>query len=92
MAAIETDAREPAVRLDALLVPHPQARRLADGLFVSEMLTATAMGPGLEAETSRARWCWRLFVPLIISSGGNSGSAGRLADHPGAGGRRARHP
>jgi magnesium transporter len=41
-------------------------------LFVGEMLTATAMG-AFEAEISRAI-ILALFVPLIISSGGNSGS------------------
>jgi magnesium transporter len=41
-------------------------------LFISEMLTATAMG-FFEAEIERAV-VLALFVPLIISSGGNSGS------------------
>jgi len=41
-------------------------------LFLSEMLTATAMG-FFEAEIERAV-VLALFVPLIISSGGNSGS------------------
>ncbi len=41
-------------------------------LFIGEMLTATAMG-FFEAEISRAV-VLALFVPLIISSGGNSGS------------------
>jgi magnesium transporter len=41
-------------------------------LFVGEMLTATAMGV-FEAEIARAV-VLALFVPLIISSGGNSGS------------------
>ncbi len=41
-------------------------------LFVGEMLTATAMG-FFEREISRAV-VLALFVPLIISSGGNSGS------------------
>jgi magnesium transporter len=41
-------------------------------LFLGEMLTATAMG-GFEAEL-RAAVVLALFVPLIISSGGNSGS------------------
>jgi magnesium transporter len=41
-------------------------------LFVGEMLTATAMG-FFEAEIARAV-VLALFVPLIISSGGNSGS------------------
>lgn len=41
-------------------------------LFVGEMLTATAMGH-FEREIARAVFL-ALFVPLIISSGGNSGS------------------
>ena len=41
-------------------------------LFVGEMLTATAMG-FFEKEIARAV-VLALFVPLIISSGGNSGS------------------
>jgi magnesium transporter len=41
-------------------------------LFLSEMLTATAMGY-FEGEIARAV-VLALFVPLIISSGGNSGS------------------
>ena len=41
-------------------------------LFLGEMLTATAMGH-FEAEITRAV-VLALFVPLIISSGGNSGS------------------
>jgi magnesium transporter len=41
-------------------------------LFIGEMLTATAMG-AFENEISRAV-VLALFVPLIISSGGNSGS------------------
>jgi magnesium transporter len=41
-------------------------------LFLGEMLTATAMG-AFEQEISRAV-VLALFVPLIISSGGNSGS------------------
>jgi len=41
-------------------------------LFLGEMLTATAMG-SFEQEISRAV-VLALFVPLIISSGGNSGS------------------
>lgn len=41
-------------------------------LFVGEMLTATAMGR-FEHEISRAV-VLALFIPLIISSGGNSGS------------------
>ncbi len=41
-------------------------------LFVGELLTATAMG-AFEAELSKAV-VLALFVPLVISSGGNSGS------------------
>ena len=41
-------------------------------LFLGEMLTATAMG-AFEAEIAKAVTL-ALFVPLIISSGGNSGS------------------
>src|SRR6266498_134099 len=41
-------------------------------LFIGEMLTATAMG-FFEKEIARAV-VLALFVPLIISSGGNSGS------------------
>ena len=41
-------------------------------LFIGEMLTATAMGY-FEAEIARAV-IFALFVPLIICSGGNSGS------------------
>ncbi len=41
-------------------------------LFIGEMLTATAMG-FFEAQIQRAAMV-ALFVPLIISSGGNSGS------------------
>ena len=55
-------------------------------LFLGEMLTATAMG------TSRARSSkavvLALFIPLIISSGGNSGLAGDVAHHPRAGAAR----
>jgi magnesium transporter len=41
-------------------------------LFVSEMLTATAMGK-FESEIAKAV-VLSIFVPLVISSGGNSGS------------------
>ena len=51
------------------------------------MFTATAMG-----RTSRRRSpsavVLALFIPLIISSGGNSGLAGDVADHPRAGAAR----
>src|SRR3954452_8228545 len=59
-------------------------------LFLGEMLTATAMG-AFETEISKAI-VLSLFVPLIISSGGNSGSqASTLVIRPlalGAGGLR----
>ncbi len=42
------------------------------GLFIGEMLTATAMGY-FEGEIARAV-VLALFIPLIISSGGNAGS------------------
>ncbi|HWP57408.1 MAG TPA: magnesium transporter [Candidatus Acidoferrales bacterium] len=64
--------------LDApyLQVSLPQMVRKRAGwlaaLFLGEMLTATAMGY-FEAEIARAV-VLALFVPLIISSGGNSGS------------------
>ena len=41
-------------------------------LFISEMFTATAMG-FFEGEIAKAT-VLSLFVPLILSSGGNSGS------------------
>jgi magnesium transporter len=57
-------------------VPLPQMIRKRAGwlaaLFLGEMLTATAMGQ-FEAEIAKAV-VLALFVPLIISSGGNSGS------------------
>ena len=43
-------------------------------LFLGEMLTASAMGY-FEDELSKAV-VLALFIPLIISSGGNSGSPG----------------
>jgi magnesium transporter len=59
-----------------LQVPLPRMIRKRAGwlaaLFLGEMLTATAMGQ-FEAEIARAV-VLALFVPLIISSGGNSGS------------------
>lgn len=67
--------------LEALELPYVQTQQLVlirkrAGwliiLFLSEMLTATAMGY-FEAEISKAV-VLALFVPLIISSGGNSGS------------------
>jgi magnesium transporter len=72
MAAIETDARDPPY----VSTPFWSLIRKRAGwlmvLFVSEMLTATAMGR-FEEEIARAV-VLALFVPLIISSGGNSGS------------------
>src|SRR5204863_5073672 len=47
---------------------------LLSALFLGEMLTVTAMG-FFEKEIERAV-VLALFVPLIISSGGNSGSQG----------------
>ena len=59
-----------------LQVPLPRMIRKRAGwlaaLFLGEMLTATAMGQ-FEAEIAHAV-VLALFVPLIISSGGNSGS------------------
>ncbi len=59
-----------------LQVPLPRMIRKRAGwlaaLFLGEMLTATAMGQ-FQAEIARAV-VLALFVPLIISSGGNSGS------------------
>ncbi len=56
-------------------------------LFLGEMLTATAMG-FFEKEIAKAV-VLALFVPLIISSGGNSGFAGVDAGDPRAGARRS---
>ena len=59
-----------------LQIPLPLMIRKRAGwlaaLFLGEMLTATAMGQ-FQAEIARAV-VLALFVPLIISSGGNSGS------------------
>jgi magnesium transporter len=52
-------------------------------LFIGEMLTATAMGY-FEHEIERAV-VLALFVPLIISSGGQLGIAGHIPHHPGDG-------
>ena len=49
-------------------------------LFLGEMLTATAMGH-FEGELSRAV-VLAMFIPLIISSGGNSGISGFFHHHP----------
>ena len=59
-------------------------------LFIGEMLTASAMGH-FEGEIGRAV-VLALFIPLIISSGGNSGLAGHVADHPRHGPRRGAAP
>jgi magnesium transporter len=67
--------------MEALDAPYLQVGRFAmikkragwlSALFLGEMLTATAMGY-FEGEIARAV-VLALFVPLIISSGGNSGS------------------
>jgi magnesium transporter len=62
---------EPYLSTPALLMVRKRAGWLVF-LFLGEMLTATAMG-FFEKEISRAV-VLALFVPLIISSGGNSGS------------------
>ena len=62
---------EPYVRTPMLTLVKKRARWLVV-LFLGEMLTATAMGY-FEREISRAV-VLALFVPLIISSGGNSGA------------------
>jgi magnesium transporter len=61
----------PYLQVPLLLMIRKRAGWLA-ALFLGEMLTATAMGQ-FEAEIARAV-VLALFVPLIISSGGNSGS------------------
>src|SRR5678816_2567919 len=61
----------PYLQIPLLLMIRKRAGWLA-ALFLGEMLTATAMGR-FEAEIARAV-VLALFVPLIISSGGNSGS------------------
>jgi magnesium transporter len=61
----------PYLQVPLLLMIRKRAGWLA-ALFFGEMLTATAMGQ-FEAEIARAV-VLALFVPLIISSGGNSGS------------------
>ena len=48
-------------------------------LFLGEMLTASAM-QHFESELEKAV-VLTLFIPLIMSSGGNSGIAGNFADH-----------
>jgi magnesium transporter len=61
----------PYLQVSLLRMIRKRAGWLA-ALFLGEMLTATAMGY-FEAEIARAV-ILALFVPLIISSGGNSGS------------------
>jgi magnesium transporter len=61
----------PYLQIPLLRMIQKRAGWLA-ALFLGEMLTATAMGQ-FEAEIARAV-VLALFVPLIISSGGNSGS------------------
>ena len=62
---------EPYMEIDLLRMVRKRAGWLC-ALFLGEMLTATAMGH-FEHEISRAV-VLALFIPLIISSGGNSGS------------------
>jgi magnesium transporter len=62
---------EPYMEISLLRMLRKRAGWLA-ALFIGEMLTATAMGH-FEHEIERAV-VLALFVPLIISSGGNSGS------------------
>jgi len=62
---------EPYMQINILRMVRKRASWLVI-LFLGEMLTATAMGY-YEKEISRAV-VLALFVPLIISSGGNSGS------------------
>ena len=61
----------PYLQVSLLRMIQKRAGWLA-ALFLGEMLTATAMGQ-FQAEIARAV-VLALFVPLIISSGGNSGS------------------
>jgi len=62
---------EPYMRIGFLTMIRKRAGWLC-ALFLGEMLTATAMGH-FQNEISRAV-VLALFIPLIISSGGNSGS------------------
>ncbi|HNW59905.1 MAG TPA: magnesium transporter, partial [bacterium] len=62
---------EPYLRIALPTMIQKRARWLV-ALFLGEMLTASAMGY-FEAEIARAV-VLALFIPLIISSGGNSGS------------------
>jgi len=70
IGGVET-LEEPYLRVSLTRMIRKRAGWLA-ALFLGEMLTATAMGQ-FEAEIARAV-VLALFVPLIISSGGNSGS------------------
>jgi magnesium transporter len=70
LGGVET-LEEPYLQVPLLRMIRKRAGWLA-ALFLGEMLTATAMGQ-FEAEIARAV-VLALFVPLIISSGGNSGS------------------
>ena len=70
MAAVEV-LEEPYIEEPLLRLTRKRASWLVF-LFLGEMLTATAMGY-FEEEIARAV-VLALFVPLIISSGGNSGS------------------
>jgi magnesium transporter len=70
LGAVET-LDEPYLEISLVRMIRKRAGWLA-ALFLGEMLTATAMGQ-FEAEIARAV-VLALFVPLIISSGGNSGS------------------
>lgn len=70
MAAMET-LEAPYLRTPFWTLVRKRATWLS-ALFIGEMLTATAMGY-FEHEISRAV-VLALFIPLIISSGGNSGS------------------
>src|SRR5882724_3331105 len=70
LGGVET-LEEPYLQVPLWRMIRKRAGWLA-ALFLGEMLTATAMGQ-FEAEIARAV-VLALFVPLIISSGGNSGS------------------
>ncbi len=94
---VEEEATEDIQKLGGMqaldapyLRPPLQDARQARGLAVRPVrgraLTATAMGH-YESEIARAV-VLALFVPLIISSGGNSGLSGDDAGHPRDGARR----
>jgi len=70
LGGVET-LQGPYLRVPLLRMIQKRAGWLA-ALFLGEMLTATAMGQ-FQTEIARAV-VLALFVPLIISSGGNSGS------------------